>query len=100
MTQADNNWSIYLIRCAKGKLYTGVSTDVARRFQEHNDPSGSKGAKYLRGKGPLTLVFQSLIGDKSSALKLEHRVKALSKCNKEQLVHGSLTLSDLQHVPD
>ena len=49
-------WFIYIIRCADGSLYTGITTDVSRRFAEHAR-SGPRAARYLRGRGPLTLVF-------------------------------------------
>jgi putative endonuclease len=74
-------YSVYLVRCRDGSLYTGIATDVARRLAEHED--GRKGAKYLRGKGPLSLVFQQDIGDRSLALRVESRVKRLTKREKE-----------------
>lgn len=76
-------WSVYLLRCADGSLYTGIATDVSRRLAEHTD--GEKGAKYLRGRGPLELVFQQEIGDRSLALRIEHRVKRFPKAYKEDL---------------
>lgn len=74
-------WSIYLLRCADGSLYTGIATDVSRRLMEHAE--SEKGAKYLRGRGPLELVFRQEIGDRGLALKVEHRVKRLPKADKE-----------------
>jgi len=79
------SWSVYLLRCADGSLYTGIATDVSRRLGEHRD--GDKGAKYLRGRGPLELVFQQQIGDRSRATKIEHRVKQLPKAMKEDIEH-------------
>jgi putative endonuclease len=76
-------WSIYLLRCSDGSLYTGIATDVSRRLAEHED--GDKGAKYLRGRGPLELVFHREIGDRSLATKIEHRVKRLPKEFKEDI---------------
>ena len=65
-------WSLYLIRTAQASLYTGVTTDVQRRFAEHeNRDKKNKGAKALRGKGPLKLVFKIVVGNRSDALKLE-----------------------------
>jgi putative endonuclease len=66
-------------------LYTGITTDVSRRFAEHQG-SGDTGAKYLRGRGPLTLVFQKKLGSRSLALGVESRVKRLSKARKEELI--------------
>lgn len=79
----DKAWFLYLVRTAKGHLYTGITLDVARRFAEHQ---AGKGAKALRGKGPLTLVYWELVGARSAALKRELAVKALSKARKEALV--------------
>ncbi len=76
-------WSVYLLRCADGSLYTGIATDVSRRLAEHAD--GEKGAKYLRGRGPLELVFHQKIGDRSLASRVEHRVKQFPKAYKEDL---------------
>ena len=76
-------YSVYLVRCRDGSLYTGIATDVSRRLSEHED--GAKGAKYLRGKGPLTLVYQQEIGDRSLASKIESRIKRLSKSQKSNV---------------
>lgn len=75
-------WSVYLIRCADGSLYTGITTDVERRLAEHEH--GDKGARYLRGRGPLTLVYRREIGDRSDASRVEHRFKRLTKAEKER----------------
>jgi len=86
-----SGWSLYLIRCNKGSLYTGITTDVERRFKEHQS-SSSKSAKYLRGKGPLILVFSEEIGNRSQASIAEARVKKLSRAEKNNLIKGSLLL--------
>lgn len=80
---------MYLVRCRDGSLYTGISTDVARRFARHRE-EGAAGAKYLKGRGPLTLVFKKKLGSNSLALRVERRVKKLSKAKKEELI-GSKT---------
>lgn len=87
------NFSLYIVRCADGKLYTGIATDVAKRLSEHE--SGSRGAKFLRGKGPLEIVFSQPVGERSAALRLEHRVKQLSRTQKLALVDGRATLASL-----
>ena len=79
------DWHIYLIRCHDGSLYTGITTDVARRFAEHQG-NGDTGAKYLRGRGPLILVFKKKLGSRSLALGVESKVKKLSKARKEELI--------------
>lgn len=81
-------WYLYIIRCRNNSLYTGITTDVERRFLEH---SSGKGAKYLKGKGPLTLVFQTEVGTKSEAAKLEHLIKKLPKSKKEELIIKGIT---------
>ncbi|MCA6972688.1 GIY-YIG nuclease family protein [Pectobacterium carotovorum] len=79
----DSHWYLYILRTVAGTLYTGITTDVSRRLNQHQT---GKGAKALRGKGELTLVFHCLVGDRSDALKLEYRIKQLSKNQKERLV--------------
>ena len=78
-------WSVYIVRCSDGALYTGIATDVRRRIAEHarND---RKGAKYLRGKGPLQLVFKKAIGRRGLALRVEGQIKRLPKGRKEELI--------------
>jgi putative endonuclease len=76
-------WSIYLLRCADGSMYTGIATDVSRRISEHEQ--GKRGAKYLRGRGPFELVYQRAVGDRSVATRIEYCVKQLSRSEKENL---------------
>lgn len=84
-------WHLYLLRCRDGSLYTGISTDVARRLAAH---SAGRGARRLRGRGPLELVFSCPVGERSAALRLEHRVKRLRRADKERLVRGEAGLPD------
>ena len=94
---ARPTWSLYLVRTADDALYTGIATDVDRRFEEHRD---GVGAKYLRGRGPLELVFRQEVGDRSLATRLELRVKALSRSRKEALLAGQFELADLRKLLD
>lgn len=87
-------WWVYVIRSRDGSLYTGVTTDVSRRFKEHQ-AGGRKCARYLRGKAPLELVFHSPIGLKREALRVEKRLKKLAKPEKEALVLGKMTLVEI-----
>ncbi len=80
------SWWLYIIRCADDSLYTGITTDVRRRLQQHR---AGQGARYLKGRGPLTLVHQRPAGPRSEALRLEAQVKRLSKAQKEKLVQGA-----------
>ena len=68
------DWYIYLVRCSDESLYTGITTDVDRRLAEHRKGS-DVGAKYLRGRGPLVLVFQKKMGSRNLALGVESRIK-------------------------
>ena len=77
---AESAYSVYLVRCRDGSLYTGIATDVERRLREHE--TSQRGAKYLRGKGPLTLVYQREIGDRSAATKVELAIKQLPRQDK------------------
>lgn len=90
-----NNWFLYLIRCKQGRLYTGITTDVERRFAEHAGNDDKKGSKYLRGKAPLTLVMKKRIGSRSMALKIEAKVKKLSKTKKEMLIDGKIKIGEI-----
>lgn len=74
-----------MLRCANGSLYTGITTDVARRFAEHQN-QGVRCAKCLRGKGPLSLVYQESAPDRAQASRREWHLKQLSKQEKESLV--------------
>lgn len=77
-------FSLYVLRCGDGRLYTGISTDVDRRLKEHSD--GRRGAKALRGRGRLELVVEVAVGERSAALRAEHHVKRLPKRDKERLL--------------
>ena len=83
-----SDWYLYLIRCSDNTLYTGISTDVDRRFAQHQS-EGYAASKYLKGRGPLSLVFKEKLGTRSLALKVEYRVKRMTKANKEKLIKVS-----------
>lgn len=85
-------WYLYLIRCGDGTIYTGTSNDVSRRLAEHQS---GKGARYLRGRGPLLLARKIRVGAKSDAFKMEWRVKRLPRSKKEKLIAGKIRLKDL-----
>ena len=74
-----------MIRCGDGSLYTGIATDVTRRFAEHRDDA-KKGARYLRGRGPLELVLSEQVGTRGLALRVESGIKRLSRAGKEALI--------------
>lgn len=76
---------LYILRCGDGTLYTGTTDDVARRLAVHQS---GKGAKYTRGRGPLTLAYQEACADKSTALRREIAVKKLTRAEKLALIEG------------
>jgi len=90
-----DKWFLYLIRSRDGSLYTGITTDVKRRFREHQD-GGRKGSKYLRGKAPLELVLKREIKSKSLALKVENIVKRMTKTEKEMFVSGKINMRHIK----
>ena len=79
----EQTWKLYILRCRDGSLYTGITTDVEKRFAAHN---AGKGAKYTRGRGPLELVYSEDCGDHSAALKRELEIKSLPREEKMKLI--------------
>ena len=90
-------WHLYIIRCSDSSLYTGITTDVERRFEEHAS-QGKQCAKYLRGKDPLALAFTVEVGTRSEASQLEASIKRLAKADKEMLVSGQKSLADMDVI--
>jgi putative endonuclease len=76
-------WYVYIVQCADGTLYTGISTDVNRRLHEHNH--SKKGAKYTKARRPVTLRYVIECYGRSEAAKEEARIKKLSRENKLSL---------------
>ena len=81
--QGDRTWWLYLVRRRDRALYTGIALDVERRVREH---AAGKGAKALRGHGPLVVVFSAAIGNRAKAQRVEAQLKRLAKADKERLV--------------
>ncbi|MBE5252698.1 MAG: GIY-YIG nuclease family protein [Enterobacterales bacterium endosymbiont of Blomia tropicalis] len=79
----NQSWQLYIVRTAAGALYTGITTDVTRRVNQHQS---GRGARALRGKGPLDLVFHCDAGDRANASRLEYQVKQLTRQKKLLLV--------------
>ena len=86
-----SEWYVYLVRTAAGALYTGITTDVERRFAEHQAGS-PKGARSLRGKGPLTLEFSAPAENRAVASRLEWAIKQWPREAKEALIRGERDL--------
>ena len=89
-----SDYSLYILHCADDTYYTGIARDVSARLEAH--AGGTRGAKYLRGRSPFELVFECKAGDRSSALRLEYRIKGLSRDDKRALIDGRLDLGELQ----
>lgn len=76
-------WKLYMLRLSDDSLYTGITTDIERRLEEHRE---GKGSKYVRSHLPCELVYQEEHDDRSSALKREAEVKSMRKEKKEELI--------------
>jgi putative endonuclease len=77
-------WFVYIVICADGTYYGGITTDVHRRIKEHN--SSAKGARYTRSRRPTRLVYLEKAKDRSSASKREFVIKQMARSQKELLV--------------
>ncbi|MBU2103881.1 GIY-YIG nuclease family protein [Patescibacteria group bacterium] len=78
------NWHVYILTCADGTLYTGCTTDLLRRTQEHNQ--SDKGAKYTKARRPVTLAYSEQFQTRSEASKREAELKKLSRKEKLTLI--------------
>jgi len=78
-------WFVYILRCADNSLYTGITTDVSKRINQHNG-ADNQGAKYTHGRRPVALVYQESSSTRSVASKREYEIKSLKKQQKEQLI--------------
>ncbi len=83
-------WSVYLIRNNRNALYCGVTNNIERRFKLHQD---GKGAKALKGKGPLILEWTMSFDSKIIAMRAEYFIKRLTKQKKELLVESKASIS-------
>ena len=85
-------WYVYVARCADGSLYCGIARDVAARIAEHD---AGTGARYTRGRGPLSVVLVRRCRDKGRALRLEYSIKQLTRREKEALIAAPAQLERL-----
>ena len=92
MSDAQSAWWVYMIQSRKGKLYTGITTDVERRFAEHQqmENGGKKGAKFFRLDPPAALVFREACENRSEASKREAAIKKMKRSEKIQLLEVTL----------
>jgi len=82
---SKRNWQVYIILCSDDSLYTGITTDVARRFSEH---ARGRGAKYFRGRAPLRVVYTETRHSRPSASQREYAIKQMSRPQKALLISG------------
>jgi|JI10StandDraft_1071094.scaffolds.fasta_scaffold12412_7 putative endonuclease len=80
------DWTVYILCCADDTLYTGITNDLPNRLAAHES---GKGAKYLRGRTPFSLVYTETHPGKSEALKRELKIKGLSRADKLNLCFTS-----------
>ena len=79
-------WYVYMLACADGSLYTGIATDVDKRFAAHRS---GRGAKYTRSHPPVAIVYREACDDKSAALRREAAIKKLPRAEKLKLAEGT-----------
>ena len=79
------SWVVYILRCADNSLYTGITTDVERRLNEHNHDN-KKGAKYTRVRRPVVKVYEETCINRAEASRREYQVKKLTRDKKQQLI--------------
>ncbi|MFN2159280.1 MAG: GIY-YIG nuclease family protein [Anaerolineales bacterium] len=83
----NREWTVYILRCSDGTLYTGITTDVERRVREHNEVD-SKSARYLKTRRPVELVYQESARTRGEAMKRERAIKSLPRVRKLRLIRG------------
>jgi len=81
------DWTVYILRCADGTLYTGITNDLERRLTEHE---AGQGAKYTKGRGPFQLVYQETCDGRGPASQRENQIKSLGRKAKLTLVDSKL----------
>jgi putative endonuclease len=79
------SWTLYIVRCRDGSLYTGITNDLERRLERHD---AGTAARYTRGRGPVKLVYREACADRSAASRREAAVKRLTRGQKRALVEG------------
>ncbi|OEU55785.1 MAG: hypothetical protein BA862_00320 [Desulfobulbaceae bacterium S3730MH12] len=90
MSQTTNSrphWYVYIVQCKDFTLYTGITTNLSRRLQEHNSPK--QGARYTRPRQPVELVYREAVQSRSAAASREYQIKQLTLEKKKQLIANS-----------
>lgn len=101
---SPTHWFVYMIRTSDEQVYTGITTDMARRWREHE--SGKLGARYFRGRKPVQLCYLEMDHNRSTASQREYAIKALSSAAKKQLIaaqatrtNATIKLHQLEELP-
>lgn len=89
-----SDWHVYMLDCDGTALYTGVTTDVARRLQEHRS-GGARAARYTRSRRAVVLAYSVAVPDKSLAMRIEYRLKQLPASEKRAIAANAVSLSFL-----
>jgi len=82
-SETDGHWTVYILECRDGSLYTGITNDIEKRLQAHNDGTA---ARFTRGRGPVSLRYTEPHPDRSAASKREVAIKKLSRTEKLLLI--------------
>lgn len=86
-----DDWFLYVLECADGSYYTGITTSVHRRLHEHNFTK--KGAKYTRSRRPSRVIFCHEFASRSHAAKAEYRFRKLARADKEKIIQGIVDIN-------
>ena len=87
MQPSEKAWFLYVLRCADDTFYTGTTTDITRRIDEHN--TKKCGAKYTKTRRPVELIFWLDFENRSQAQKAEYKFKKLTRTQKEKIINAS-----------
>ena len=85
MAESANGWFVYILKCGDGTFYTGITTDLKRRLEEHNR---GKASKYTRTRLPVKMIYRTACRERSEALIRESAIKSLSRAKKKELING------------
>ena len=88
MNNTEKPWYLYVVRCRDESLYAGITTDLNRRIQEHNE--SPKGARYTRSRRPVELVISWIYNDRSQASQAEYAFKKLNTKKKKQSIEHNI----------
>ena len=85
MTYKKQDWFVYMLQCSDASLYTGITTDVARRVHEHNHTQ--RAARYTRARRPVKLVYQECLDSRPAATRREWEIRQLDRSGKMRLLN-------------